>query len=475
MKNATYRRNPYCLYDYRGVEEHLSTMAAQGWRLEKAGTTFWKYRRADPANLRYAVTYSDSASQYNPGPTEDQRFLADLCAAAGWTKVSDWFQMQIFSTEDPDAVPLETDEALRLENIHRSMKKNFIPVNTVLLFLMLFLSRDFLLALATGNLYKLLSRNTVLLIGPLALALVAFQLYTLCAYFLWRRRSLRSVAEGGVCLPAGRGYRRGNLAMGILLLTLAPAYLLLELGLGNGGAALYFVLYMVLFRLIHLVVLKTTSLLRKRQVSKTANIAWTLAVDAVLCAALLGGLLYGRVFLGWFSDGLPAGETYEYRDRQWDVSPRQDFPLTLAELTGEEYGHVRREAEDLGSVFIPQRAYRETALLGDGPKVCGLGYTLWDLSSPALQDSLLEDLLEDDPIKFRGMLLTTLRYVPEDPVPWGAEAAYRRYYDEDPGDSWLLVWPGRAASVSPDAEPADTQKALISARLAPEDWKEETP
>ena len=35
------------------------------------------------------------------------------------------------------------------------------------------------------------------------------------------------------------------------------------------------------------------------------------------------------------------------------------------------------------------------AELGDGPKVCGLGYTLWDLSSPALQDSLLEDLLED--------------------------------------------------------------------------------
>ena len=87
----------------------------------------------------------------------------------------------------------------------------------------------------------------------------------------------------------------------------------------------------------------------------------------------------------------------------------------------------------------------------------------------------LEDLLEDDPIKFRSMTLFTLRYVPEDPVPWGAEAAYRRYYDEDPGDSWLLVWPGRTASVSPDAEPADTQKALISARLAPEDWKEETP
>lgn len=142
-------------------------------------------------------------------------------------------------------------------------------------------------------------------------------------------------------------------------------------------------------------------------------------------------------------------------------------------MTGEEYGHVRREAEDLGSIFIPRRSYSETALLGDGPKVCGLSYSVWELSSPALRESLLEDLLEDDPVKFRGFTVVTLRYVPEDPAPWGAEAVYRRYYDEDPNNSWLLVWLGRAAAVSLDDVPTEEQKALISARLAPEDWKEE--
>ena len=261
--------------------------------------------------------------------------------------------------------------------------------------------------------------------------------------------------------------------MWVLLVLLVAAFLLSELDRGHRGAVLYFAVYMAFFTLINILMRGTTALLRKKGASKTSNIAWTLAVDVVLCFTLIGGLIWSRYETDWFSDERPSGETYEYQDQNWDVSPRQDFPLTLAELTGEEYGHVRREAEDLGSVFIPQRAYRETALLGDGPKVCGLGYTLWDLSSPALQESLLEDLLEDDPIKFRSMTLFTLRYVPEDPVPWGAEAAYRRYYDEDPGDSWLLVWPGRTASVSPDAEPSDAQKALISARLAPEDWKEE--
>ena len=42
MKDLKYRWNTLCLYDYRGVEEHLSAMAAKGWRLEKAGNTLWK-------------------------------------------------------------------------------------------------------------------------------------------------------------------------------------------------------------------------------------------------------------------------------------------------------------------------------------------------------------------------------------------------------------------------------------------------
>lgn len=105
MKNVAYRWNTFQLYDYRGVEDHLSAMAAQGWRLEKAGNTFWKYRRADPAPVRYAVTYNAGASQFNPGPTEGQESLEELCNAAGWTKACDWFQMQIFSRRTPPLFP----------------------------------------------------------------------------------------------------------------------------------------------------------------------------------------------------------------------------------------------------------------------------------------------------------------------------------------------------------------------------------
>ena len=213
MKNVTYRWNTFQLYDYRGVEEHLSAMAAQGWRLEKASGSLWKYRRAEPASLRYAITYNAGASRFEPGPTEGEQSLEELCAAAGWEKVSDCSKMQIYSTEDPAAVPLETDEALRLENIHRCMRKSCLPGNIAVLLLMLFIGLDFFLALVTWDLYGMLKNNALLTAGVLCLAEAALQLCLLAGYFLWRRRSRRSVEEGGTFLPAGCGTRWASLGM----------------------------------------------------------------------------------------------------------------------------------------------------------------------------------------------------------------------------------------------------------------------
>ena len=125
MKTTKQEWNLYQLYDYQGVERHLEAMAARGWRLERIGSAFWTYRRAEPAQVTYAVTYVSDASLFNPRPTENQENLDALCAAAGWEKVCDWAQMQIFVSEQSDPVPLETEDAVRIEAIHRSMKKEF--------------------------------------------------------------------------------------------------------------------------------------------------------------------------------------------------------------------------------------------------------------------------------------------------------------------------------------------------------------
>ena len=468
MKDIKYRWNTLCLYDYRGVEKHLSAMAARGWRLEKAGNTLWRYRRADPAQVRYAVTYSAGASQFNPGPTEGQESLAELCAAAGWEKVCDWFQMQIFSTEDPDAVPLETDEALRLQNIHRSLGKNFLLTNLILLLLGLVMSFAFLGTLFVKPL-RVLENSASLCSGPLFVLVTLLEIYTLCHYYGWRRRSRRSIEEGGPCAPINtRAYQRLNRAGLVLVGLFVAVWLLTELINGGERHAVFFAAYLALFSVIVALIRGTTAFLRTRKVSKGWNIAGTLAADVVLTFAMIGGLVWAGIRFGWFTGG--SGETYTYQHVEFDVHPREDVPLTLTDLTGETYRHDSRELRLDGSFFVPKRSYREYALQNTGdetawPGSLRLSYTIYEPRGQWLLDALAEDLLADDDDPDIPEFSKVYRR--EDPAPWGAEAAYRQYYrqDGDATNDWILCYSGRLVGLSLDWSPTEDQKTLVAARL----------
>ena len=118
--------NLYAYYDHAGIVRHLEDMARQGWQLEKAGSVFWTYRRCKPAELRYAVVYFSKASQFDPEPPAEQREFWELCKATGWELVTNRYQMQIFRNPAPDAIPIETDPVVQVENVRAAMKKGSV-------------------------------------------------------------------------------------------------------------------------------------------------------------------------------------------------------------------------------------------------------------------------------------------------------------------------------------------------------------
>ena len=134
--NTKYRMESFALYDYQGVERHLEKMEARGWRLERTGL-FWKYRRVEPRQVHYAVTYIPGLSEFDPVPTREQTQLRELCAAAGWEEAGDWLQMQIFRTEQPDPLPLETEDAVRLDVLRRAGRKSIVQQNIPLILMLL--------------------------------------------------------------------------------------------------------------------------------------------------------------------------------------------------------------------------------------------------------------------------------------------------------------------------------------------------
>ncbi|MGN0734997.1 MAG: DUF2812 domain-containing protein [Anaerovoracaceae bacterium] len=280
----------YLLFDYEAVKAHLEKMAARGWRLVTAGTNVWKYRQAEPAKVKYAVTYAPDASVYDSEPTESQKTLADFCAREGWVKVSDWAQAQIFCSEEENPVPIETDEEIRLEVIKTAMKKNFIPSNVVLVIILAFN----LWRVASGFFYNPLPcLSSWWMLLTLAFTFVAFPLVAadLAGYFIWVKKSEKSIANGGSCcgVKALRHINRWSIIVLIAYLLLYVASALQE---GRSDIAKYMVFMLLGFTCLLVAVDKTREFMKNKGASRDGNKAVVVAVDVILAFALVAGARY---------------------------------------------------------------------------------------------------------------------------------------------------------------------------------------
>lgn len=191
----------YLPWDGAYVERHLEKMARKGWQLENAGNPFWTYRKAEPAELHYAMTYFPAASVFDSGPTGEQMTYADYCAAAGWQMVSNYGPLQIFVNDRPDPVPIETDEGEKLTAIHGAMKKMLLLPYGALAAVWLV---NLLMRLGPQSYYSTLSTlsSNQQLLFLLAIALlILVSLGMVGDYLVWYLRSRRAVEQAGPASP----------------------------------------------------------------------------------------------------------------------------------------------------------------------------------------------------------------------------------------------------------------------------------
>ena len=289
MKNTKYQLQNFFIFDYARVEKRLDEMARKGWKLEKIGTMFWKYRRIEPTELIHSVIYVKSASDFNPHPTEEQMILEEYCETAGWEKICDWNKMNIYCTKSKDPVPLDTDEGLRLENMERSIKKSFLLGNFLLLgvFIMnTFMQGSLLFGKSSGmDLTKFNDRLTFVAFIFCLWGLL-MEAGTIFLWYHWLRKSKRSVANGGSCFTTPF-YLTYNQVCFVITTVLLGADILVLLGGTTSVYLLFFVLYFIGFFLILSGVKLTQKLLKKLEVSRKINIIITLIVDFTLAIAVI--------------------------------------------------------------------------------------------------------------------------------------------------------------------------------------------
>lgn len=246
MLKTIYLFHGYAPMDGVSLAKKLQRMAKRGWHLAKYSYGYLRFEKGESIDAAYAVTYLPEANEYDPKRPEAQEVYIAMCEESGWELVTVYGSMHVFRHADPNAIPIETDEGLRLQMIERvtvpgyiksELSLSILPLLPLLLFSAVFFSDP--AALLANKLFLLAFTALIgsFIRGPLEVLW----------YYIWRKISRKRVINGAPCLPPYTRQRRIvsfflKLPMCLLILYLLsavrPRYMvwgiLLMLGLFSG-------------------------------------------------------------------------------------------------------------------------------------------------------------------------------------------------------------------------------------------------
>lgn len=451
--------NLYAYYDHAGIVRHLEDMARQGWQLEKAGSVFWTYRRCKPAELRYAVVYFPKASQFDPEPPAEQREFWELCKATGWELVTNRYQMQIFRNPAPDAIPIETDPVVQVENVRAAMKKGSARANWCLLATSLL--QLWLQSRSVYTIRDLLLSTFTLLAILIWLMLGIKAVMELIGYYRWCRKARTAAKEEGVLLsPRTRKWWQILQILGFLV-TVALALSLPLLSPSHNPSTLITLAAVLAYTLLlTLIVNGSRQLMKKKGFSAEANMGFNILIAIVGTFVLMGGLIWMsfRVADDPSLNGHQNAETISYtrgyRTYTYDFY-RDPIPLSIEDLTGAELDpDYSRQMDVRGTPLLREYDIRQVIpyySYSDAPE---LTYTVWEVGISSLYGPVKNSFFKDTVYTFHGQIDFVIPHgwVAADAAPWGALDAYQ-YHDEDgqPYGSYLLCYDSRFVEISFDA------------------------
>lgn len=462
MKNRKRRVELLSFYDHVGISRHLEKMAAKGWMLEKITNLGWVYRRIEPKQLHFTVSYYSKASEFDPEPTEDQKTFYDFCAHTGWQLACSSAQLQIFYNERENPTPIETDAKLEVQAIHASAKKSFIPAYLALLVIAL-LNGGLFVSGIMGDPIKALSSPSRLFSGFAFLVLAIICLVELICYFGWFHKA-KAAAEYGEFLKTPHTATFQKIIMAVILfgaLYWIISYIILGSPLERWVAVLMCIYMPALFAIVNAV----KQFLKQKKAAIGVNRTVTMLSSFVLAFAMMALITFGTLYAsshGVFRE--KNEETYKHGGITW-VIHHDNIPLTVEDLLGaDNYEYIKERTGSmsfmLGQFTMSQYPRFDEENYADIPQ---LEYTLTEVRIPALYNLCKNRLIYEQEELYP---LDKHEYKAEDGKAWGANEAYR-LYDLEYGveNKYLLCYDNLLVEIDFDWEPTAAQKAVVSEKL----------
>lgn len=439
---------------YKEIEKKLELYAKKGLFLEKMGPYFWTFKKTEPQNLKYTVTYFAEGSVFNPHPTDNQQTYFDYAKAAGWDFVCEYNQMQIFCSSLENPPEFETDEKEKLENIHKCMKKSFV-ISQLLMLLVFALNLFLRLTSLKRNPTDFLSSNIDLAALLMFISIILYSSYTLINYFMWYNKSKKSVDMGGFIIENFSKIRRYFEIGYLIFLFSLIGYMFIHLSTNTAfGIIALSVAQLPLFALVFW---GSITLLKRRKFSANAN--------KIISTSLL--ILTGVLYLGFMFYSIPRFSFSERSNKPYTTVGEyrlysDKIPLTCEDLYGHiDFEYYSYEADEENTPLLHRNHYSQTSPpMKNAPPE--LEYSIYEPKFEFVKNIVVSDLTKLNDWSDRK--LETL-----DNAVFSTEKAYAFYYEEANGKlfsgEYILVFTDKIIHIDAETPFTDEQIEIVKSKL----------
>lgn len=461
MKNTTRRIINFRFDRYEDIENKLEKMAAKGLFLQECGSFLWTFKKGAPQKLKYAIAYFSEGSMFNPDITDNQQTYFDYAAAAGWNYAAGFNQMHIFSSEADNPIPFETDENEKFNNIKKCMRKSFLPFMFVMILVFMF---NLIVQFNSFRLNPIafLSDSNQLFPALIISAVLIYEVYSLIHYFVWCKRSEKSIESGGGCSKSS-----GSMGKAVDIIFAAI------IGVGSGYFLLHFAFEVSWFGLLlsiaqmpilMFVFWSSIKYLRKKKASATIN---KVVSSVVLISA---NFLYLSVLILLIIHfGFSIDDTAAYRKIAWPVNAAYSheyklysdkIPLTCEDLYGETgYAYYSYERNLNDTFFLSRNLYRQDSLPArDAPP--RIEYEILEPKFDFVYQLAREQLLEIPEWRNNTSLETVSNEI------FNTVEGYQRYFEGIPTGEYILFYKNRILVLYMQEPPTEEQALVIKEKLS---------
>lgn len=344
MKDKLIRYAPFQLYESTSFEEYLSKMSLKGWLIEKISANdllgFMTFRKVEARKRIFCVDIFSLATDSDNRPRGQTADYVELCKAAGWEFLCKKGKMLVFFSEDENAVPIQTDEELKLHTISKEIWKR---IGTVLLYAFMFSFMALSRFSRSGFEYSVVRYSGLFL--TMAIAFIAIiNLILLIDFSIWKigmqaaRKAGRSIRYRVDHIEVRTAIRSVFIAGALISLSITIVSMYFETNLPFSTGIKAFILGLIL-----IVCVAIYYFIRGK--SKSAGKTYFITCGILLSLGIIAMLIFGSSF----------GNTYSYFGSEGimtvSAATHNPIPLTLKDLGITDEG-TQESTTEINQTFL---------------------------------------------------------------------------------------------------------------------------